>query len=140
MERREHDTEGLIITRVMRLRFGNHKIKSFCKKLPWQTGPNSFPSDETQRYSEMSTCFIDEEEIRRCIKITSPNQSKMMCQGHSNCKHTFWISVYKFHSCCLLSSLSLELDFLDLEIHVLARAHEQDIPGTERIGKILLKR
>lgn len=43
-------------------------------------------------------------------------------------------------TCCLLSSLNLELDFLNLEFHVLARACEQDILGTEMIGKILLQR
>lgn len=47
--RREHDTEGLIITRAIRLRFCNQmelciKLRASAKKstLFWHPGPNTF--------------------------------------------------------------------------------------------------
>lgn len=70
-------------------------------------------------------------------KVTSQSHSKLIFPGHSNCKPTCWISVYKLRSVCsVFRSVSIAQDLVHIQTSILV--YEHNILGIEKLGKILL--
>lgn len=72
-----------------------HKIKGFCKeiRLLWHPGPNTSSVLRLTGILKERHALYMRKKIRRCVKITSQNYSKMVFQGHSYREHPFWICV-----------------------------------------------